>query len=176
MPIFVGLVRGATTAAGCSWKLSGGSQFSWAVTNVSKYRHVRRDSLDKNARCSSDNCAGAAVNDRLSHHAIPGDTSHSPSSGPAIGKIPGRHTASNTITPAPINGAIHMTSKNPHRSVRRCLRGAGGFPFQQLLLGPMHPYQRPRDGVQVGVCVIWNKDEREQKQRRLLRQCGKCDS
>ena len=36
MPMLVGLVREATPAAGFSWKLSGGSQFSSAVTKTSK--------------------------------------------------------------------------------------------------------------------------------------------
>ena len=41
-PILVGEVRWASTGAGSSWKLSGGSMWSAAVTKVSKNRQVRR--------------------------------------------------------------------------------------------------------------------------------------
>jgi hypothetical protein len=36
MPMFVGLVRGAIAGTGRSWKLSGGSQFYYLITNVAK--------------------------------------------------------------------------------------------------------------------------------------------
>src|SRR4051812_33483149 len=73
MPMLVGLVRGATMSDGCSWILSGGSQFSVAVTNVSKNRHVRRDSFLRNCCCLSESRTGCATNGRLNHHAISGD-------------------------------------------------------------------------------------------------------
>jgi len=40
--MLVGELLCATTGCGSSWKLSGGSQFSVAVTNAVKNRHVRR--------------------------------------------------------------------------------------------------------------------------------------
>ena len=47
MPMFVGDVRRASFGpTSSSWKLSGGSQPSEAVTNVSKYLHVLRAALE----------------------------------------------------------------------------------------------------------------------------------
>ena len=56
--MLVGEVRCATTGLGSSWKLSGGSMWSAAVTKVSKYRQVRRATRRKRARIGSVDCAG----------------------------------------------------------------------------------------------------------------------
>ncbi len=70
MPMLVGLVREATTSAGCSWKLSGGSQFSSPVTKVSKNRQVCRDSLWRKRRCRCERWTAGGASVRLSHQAI----------------------------------------------------------------------------------------------------------
>ena len=62
--MFVGLVRDAMIGAGYSWKLSGGSQFSSAVTKVSKNRQVRRESCSRNARCTAERLTGGAASER----------------------------------------------------------------------------------------------------------------
>src|SRR5271170_1996014 len=84
--MFVGEVRCATTGTGSSWKLSGGRKFSWAVTNVSKNRHVRRESARRARTCSGESIswsegrggrliqcatAGAAI-----HRAMKGKTAY----------------------------------------------------------------------------------------------------
>jgi hypothetical protein len=50
--MFVGDVRCATTGLGVSWKLSGGKAWSSGVTNVAKYRHVRR-AINRSAPASA---------------------------------------------------------------------------------------------------------------------------
>ena len=76
--MFVGDVRGATMGAGVSWKLSGGSQFSPALTNVSKKRHVWRAVLRRKRSCSSFNSSTRGLIGWLMVHASHGATTHSP--------------------------------------------------------------------------------------------------
>ena len=83
MPMFVGLVRDATTRLGFCWMLSGGSQWSSAVTNSSKYRHVFRDSFSRKCCWLSDSRGAGRGIGRLSHQATSGDASHAASKGPA---------------------------------------------------------------------------------------------
>src|SRR5258706_12829994 len=56
--MLVGEVRWATTGRGSSWKLSGGSQLSSAVTNVSKKRQLRRAAVRMICRSSAVSCSG----------------------------------------------------------------------------------------------------------------------
>src|SRR5271170_6881598 len=65
MPMLVGLVREPMAPAGCSWKLSGGSQFSSDVTNTSKNLQVRRDSFPRKTRCLPDSWTVRVVSGRL---------------------------------------------------------------------------------------------------------------
>ena len=83
-PILVGDVLWATTGFGVSWKLSGGSMLSAAVTNVSKKRQVRR-ATSRSAVASLPLTArlAAAPGGRLARQATRGETVHSASSGAA---------------------------------------------------------------------------------------------
>src|SRR6266545_367764 len=56
--MLVGEVRCATTATGCSWKLSGGSQLSSGPTYSSKNAQVFRDTLRRKVVCSTLSRAG----------------------------------------------------------------------------------------------------------------------
>src|SRR3546814_2607081 len=53
-PTLVGEVRRATSSEGCSWMLSGGSQWSASVTKSSKNAQVRRDRRPRNPSCEAD--------------------------------------------------------------------------------------------------------------------------
>src|SRR4029077_19092418 len=59
--MLVGEVRWATTGRGSSWKLSGGSQLSSAVTNVSKKRQLRRAAVRMICRSSAVSFSGGRV-------------------------------------------------------------------------------------------------------------------
>ena len=89
MPMFVGLVRGATTRSGFCWMLSGGSQLSSAVTNSSKYRHVLRDSFSRNCCWFSESRSAGLGSGRLSHQAISGEAIQAASNGPRTGQYRG---------------------------------------------------------------------------------------
>src|ERR1019366_10821328 len=74
--MLVGDVREATTGTGSSWKLSGGSQLSCAVTKVSKKRQVLRAVRRRKANCLGFEC-GCAEGSMgwLMRHAIQGEAS-----------------------------------------------------------------------------------------------------
>ena len=82
-PMLVGEVRCATTAVGCSWKLSGGNQFDSALTNCSKKSHVFRADLWRNKFCASERSDFFSVSFLLKRHAIAGAPSHNKSIGAA---------------------------------------------------------------------------------------------
>src|SRR5688572_19581857 len=85
-PTFVGDVRCAITGCGSSWKLSGGSAWSSALTNVAKNRHVRRP-IRRSVRASADESGAgpAVVVGMLIHRATAGDAIQSSSTGSATG-------------------------------------------------------------------------------------------
>ena len=87
--MLVGDVRWATTGAGSSWKLSGGSSCSCAVTNVSKKCHARR-AVSRRARASASEIGEvpAPRTGRLAHRATAGESIHRIRNGAAIGHDP----------------------------------------------------------------------------------------
>src|SRR5665213_702562 len=98
--MLVGDVRRATTGAGSSWKLSGGSMFSAGVTNVSKNLQVRLATMRNTVASAS----GMAVRPRaagvkLDRSAISGETIHSAAKG---------STSANASPPAAI-ATMHAT-------------------------------------------------------------------
>ena len=84
--MLVGEVREATTGTGSSWKLSGGSQCSWAVTKVSKKRQVLRAVRRRKANCFGFN-SGTAEGSMgwLMRQAIQGEANQRPRIGAANG-------------------------------------------------------------------------------------------
>ena len=92
--MFVGDVRCATTALGVSWKLSGGKSWSSGVTNVAKYRHVRR-AINRSvaASASVSGSVVAVARGKLIQRATAGAAAHSRRKGIAAGQACGRpHT------------------------------------------------------------------------------------
>src|SRR3954462_9834132 len=93
IPMLVGDVRWATTGAGSSWKLSGGSQLSAAPTNVSKNSHVRRAVRRSDSISAGDSSAEATTDTGgLPPRANKGETSHSARNGTANHNAPGLAT------------------------------------------------------------------------------------
>ena len=88
--MLVGEVREASTGKGSSWKLSGGSQCSCAVTNVSKKRQVLRAVRRRKASCFGFK-SGAAEGSMgwLMRQAIQGEASQRPRIDPANGNKEG---------------------------------------------------------------------------------------
>ena len=74
--MLVGEVRAATPVGGSSWKLSGGSQFSSAVTKVSKKCQVLRAMRRRKTSCSAVNSGAAGSIGWLIHQAIHGAANH----------------------------------------------------------------------------------------------------
>src|SRR6185369_13598927 len=88
-PILVGDVRWAMTGLGSSWKLSGGSMLSDAVTKVSKKRQVRRAiSLSDVASAPEIASVPASTGGTLTHRAIAGEISQARMKGAVIGIAP----------------------------------------------------------------------------------------
>ncbi len=85
----VGEVRWASTGAGSSWKLSGGSMWSTGVTKVSKNRQVRR-AISRRARASAVEIGSrpATRGDRLAQRAMAGEAIHSAANAAARGHVP----------------------------------------------------------------------------------------
>ncbi len=88
-PILVGEVRWASAGTGSSWKLSGGSMWSAAVTKVSKNRQVRR-AISRRAWASAADTDiwPASGGGRLAQRAIAGEAIHRAASGTARGHVP----------------------------------------------------------------------------------------
>ena len=88
--MLVGDVRCATAGFGSSWKLSGGSMLSSAVTNVSKKPQVRR-AISRSAWASSAEIGGSpdSCEGRLIQRAMAGASSHRTMNGAATGVEPG---------------------------------------------------------------------------------------
>jgi len=87
---------------GSSWKLSGGSAWSSALTNVEKKRQVRRAiSLSARASAADGAFVRTASHGRLLQRATAGDAAQSSRNGNAIGHAAGRtHTQSTAATQA----------------------------------------------------------------------------
>src|SRR5205807_7444904 len=81
--MLVGEVRAATVGVGSSWKLSGGSQFSSAVTKVSKKCQVLRAMRRSRVNCSTLSSGVGCSMGRLIHHAIQGAVSQRAKNGRA---------------------------------------------------------------------------------------------
>ena len=119
--MLVGEVRRATISAGCSCTLSGGSQWSAAVTWVSKNPHVRRDSLPRNCNCGGDSATASRRRGRPSHHINTGDSAHSANTGAATTSAPGCTLATAIAAAAAKTGANHIVrsaASRPSPSVR----------------------------------------------------------
>src|SRR6476620_6920325 len=108
--MLVGDVRLATTRSGCSWTLSGGSQWLPSSTCASKKPHVRRDRRRRNLRCPSESVARLRVRGRPSHHISKPEKAQHSRIGAARAQVavvaPACHTAIAT-TPASA-GANHI--------------------------------------------------------------------
>ena len=99
--MFVGDVRWATTGAGSSWKLSGGSPWSSGPTNVSKNSQVRRAVRRSDSMSASESSSDAdSVADRLTHRATTGESSHSRMNGVAIEPALGFNVTTRTAVAA----------------------------------------------------------------------------
>src|SRR5215213_18149 len=107
--MFVGDVRCATTGAGSSWKLSGGSQLSSAPTNVSKKRHVRRAITRANAVSSSLNRFRSAGRGLLAQYATSGERSQTTESVPITGSAAGLKLK---VKPIAIRVSIKVGNRN----------------------------------------------------------------
>ena len=106
--MFVGEVREAMTGTGSSWKLSGGSQFSWAVTKVSKKRQVLRAAFRRKTNCSVCNAGTGGSKGWLIRHAIHGATNQRPRIGAASGNWWRCTTARKHPLARATTGVIHM--------------------------------------------------------------------
>src|SRR4051812_619400 len=107
IPMLVGDVRWATTGAGSSWKLSGGSQLSDAPTNVSKKSHVRR-AVRRSDSISPEVSWAAATTEAgvLTTRATNGDSSHSARNGTANHSVPGLTMMTTIDVPRAITTAL----------------------------------------------------------------------
>src|SRR3972149_5147535 len=115
--MLLGEVRRASAAAGLSWKLSGGSQWSSGPTKVSKKAQVLRETRRRNAVCSGESLACGRASDRLSHHASSGDASHRSRIGAAAASAPGRECSRYGVVAMDKNGAIHIQRNEAGRPV-----------------------------------------------------------
>ncbi len=104
-PRFVGEVRCATMPRGCSWKWSGGSQWSSGPTSRSKYSQVRRAIRRSCWRCPMDSgcCLGAIG--LLIHSATSGEASQASRSGAAAGSAGKLLNPISAANPTAIAGA-----------------------------------------------------------------------
>src|SRR5207249_2762198 len=116
--MFVGEVRAATVVVGSSWKLSGGSQFSSAVTKVSKKCQVLRAMRWSKVSCSRLSSGAGCSMGRLIHHAIQGATSQRTKNGRATIHRAGCTRPKEIAPPSAIAGANHIAPYEPARSVR----------------------------------------------------------
>src|SRR3990172_8044588 len=115
--MLVGEVRRASTAAGPSCRLSGGSQWSSGPTKVSKKAQVLRDTRRRNAVCPGESLACGRASGRPSHHTTSGDASHRSRIGAATASAPGRACNRYNIVVIARNGAIHIQRKESRRPV-----------------------------------------------------------
>src|SRR5687767_10339672 len=106
--MLVGDVRWAAPTGGSSCTLSGGRWLSAGPTNVSKYRHVRRAVVRRNASSAADRRGRGGAVGRLSHHAIAGATNHSPMTGPATTSASGRTRPSPIAATSAVTGTAHI--------------------------------------------------------------------
>ena len=100
--MLVGDVRCATTGRGSSWKLSGGSELSSCVTNVSKKRQLFRAVARMRCRSSPLSCSGCPVTaGRLIQRATAGERHQRTANVAAMGRIsPVENTATVPATSA----------------------------------------------------------------------------
>ena len=127
MPMLVGDVRCATTRPSDSCTLSGGSQWSSAVTNVSKNCQVLRATRRRWARSRSSSSTARGRSARLSQKAIAGETIHNSNGDAAAGSAAGRTASVSISRPQAIAGLAHMPSANarrPRLRVRPAARAA----------------------------------------------------
>src|ERR1019366_4902786 len=107
--MLVGDVREATTGTGSSWKLSGGSQCSSAVTKVSKKRQVLRAVRRRKANCLG--FSSGAVEGSIGwliRQAIHGEASQRLRIGAANSNSEGCIKARKDPVARPMNGPIHI--------------------------------------------------------------------
>ena len=152
--------------------LSGGSQFSSAVTKTSKIRHVRRDSLPRKSRCWSVRRTGGAVSGRLSHQAAMGEASQSASRGAATGNCAGRYRVRSKKRCAPPSTGARDRHR-PERNAKAAIGAGGPFrPRRQNLplqhFPPLRPHEHSHQRSfaqwqrrQVDVCLVREKDKRQ---------------
>src|SRR5256886_7910673 len=108
--MLVGEVRAATEGAGSSWKLSGGSQFSSAVTKVSKKCQVLRAIRRSRVSWSALNSGAGCSRGRLIHHAIQGAASQRAKNGRATTQYAGCMTPKKTSPASAIGRAKHVSA------------------------------------------------------------------
>src|SRR6266487_3853113 len=116
--MLVGEVRAATAGVGSSWKLSGGSQFSSAVTKVSKKCQVLRAMRRSRVNCSTLSSGVGCSIGKLIHHAIHGAASQRTKNGTVTIRCAGCMTPKETAPPSAIAGANHIAAYELARSVR----------------------------------------------------------
>ena len=148
-PRLVGEVRCASAGTGSSWKLSGGSMWSAAVTKVSKNRQVRRAISRRACASASDTDIRPALRGgRLVQRAIAGEAIHRAASGTARGHVPcpnsqgDQHRQNADDDPAG-HHAIEAEEVEPGTDRRLRRRN----PFEQMPAGDEQPHQGPRDRI-----------------------------
>ena len=106
--MFVGDVLCAIIAIGCSWKLSGGIQFSSADTKFSKKPHVLRAILWRKSSSPSTNSGLSSFSGEFSRQEIAGAINHKTRMGHATKSPPGLIYNSVTINITANSGVIHI--------------------------------------------------------------------
>ena len=148
-PILVGDVRWATTGFGSSWKLSGGSMLSAAVTNVSKKRQVRRAISRSDAGIGRRDRQAAGIGRR---HAHPARDRRRDQPGEDEGRRDRhRRRPATRRTKRPATAMRRLPAiwpAKPSQSVRRRLVGLGrGDPLEQVAAADEQPEQGPADRI-----------------------------
>ena len=111
--MLVGEVREATSGTGSSWKLSGGSQLSRAVTKVSKNRQVLRAVRRRKASCPGFNSGARGSIGWLMRQAIQGRRTRTPGWARPVAGEGGAAGVSKSRPPGRAAGGNHMVAYHP---------------------------------------------------------------
>src|SRR5205814_6212495 len=117
-PMLVGEVRAARAGPGSSWKLSGGSQFSSAVTKVSKKCQVLRAMRRSRVNCSALSSGAGRSIGILIHRAIQGAASQRAKNGRATIQRAGCMRLKETTPPSAIAGPNHIHAYESAKQLR----------------------------------------------------------
>ena len=162
----VGEVRCATTGAGSSWKLSGGSMWSSGVTKVSKKRQVRRAVSRKALRVGRrQRRLPATRGGRLAQRATAGEAATAAANGADSTSVPCPESQRDSQATTPMTERPGHAAIEAERSSRRPDRRLGrGDPFEQMPAADEQAQQRAHDRVahQPGLMGQEHDDQRRQ--------------